>query len=170
MLDLVITLLPRARGGHGSSLAAPPHEGAELRRQTSRRGDSASMCLSPLLIIGGTRLATGAAGAPVLAICPPILTVLLASGDPPRLVAGERRKKNAKRRNRLGSGGCCLQFRLWAEQRGVGGMGEPLGPPKLRDSTAHAPAEAITPLYSTDYLFVSFTARAERSNSPRSLR
>jgi hypothetical protein len=42
--------------------------------------------------------------------------------------------------------------------------------PKLSDSTAHAPAEAITPLYSTDYLFVSFTAQAERSNFPRSLR
>jgi hypothetical protein len=80
----------------------------------------------------------------------------------------ERLKKNPKRRDRLGSE--VLQFRLWAEQRGVGGTGEPPGPPKLGDSTAHAPAEAITPLYSTDYLFVSFTARAERSNSPRSLR
>jgi hypothetical protein len=80
----------------------------------------------------------------------------------------ERRKKNPKRRNRLGSGGPPI----WALSRaaGVSGDGEPPGQPKLYDSTAHAPAEAITPLYSTDYLFVSFTARAERSNSPRSLR
>jgi len=52
-----------------------------------------------------------------------------------------------------------LQFRLWAEQRGCRGDGEPPGPPKPRDSTAHAPAETITPLYSTDYLFVSFSVR-----------
>src|SRR6478672_1578736 len=63
-----------------------------------------------------------------------------------------------------------LQFRLWAEQRGVGGMGEPPGPPKLHDSTAHASAETITPLYSTDCLFVSFTVQAERSSSPTCLR
>ena len=30
------------------------------------------------------------------------------------------------------------QFRLLAEQRGFGGMGEPPGPPKLYYSTAHA--------------------------------
>ena len=62
------------------------------------------------------------------------------------------------------------QFRLWAEQRGCEGMGEPPGPPKLCDSTAHAPAKTITPLYSTDYLFVSFSVRAEKCNSPRCLR
>jgi len=33
----------------------------------------------------------------------------------------ERLKKNPKRRDRLGSE--VLQFRLWAEQRGVGGDG-----------------------------------------------
>jgi len=49
-------------------------------------------------------------------------------------------------------------------------MGEPPGPPKLDYSTAHARAETITPLYSTDYLFVSFTVQAERSNSPTCLR
>jgi FtsZ-binding cell division protein ZapB len=62
------------------------------------------------------------------------------------------------------------QFRLWAEQRGCGGMGGPPGPPKLHYSTAHASPETITPLYSTDYLFVSFTVQAERSNSPTCLR
>jgi hypothetical protein len=63
-----------------------------------------------------------------------------------------------------------LQFRLWAEQRGYRGDGEPHGPPKLGDSTAHAPAKTITPLYTTDYLFVSFSLRAERCNSPRCLK
>jgi hypothetical protein len=38
-------------------------------------------------------------------------------------------------------------------------MGEPPGPPKLHYSTAHASPETITPLYSTDYLFVSFTVQ-----------
>ena len=63
-----------------------------------------------------------------------------------------------------------LQFRLWAEQRGCRGDGEPPGPPKLCDLTGHAPAKTITPLYSTDYLFVSFSVRAEKCNSPRCLR
>jgi hypothetical protein len=69
--------------------------------------------------------------------------------------SSERRKKDPKGETAWGPE--VLQFRLWAEQRGRGGMGEPPGPPKLRDSTAHAPAETITPLYSTEYLFVSFS-------------
>ena len=79
MLDLVITILPRARGGHGGSLAARHTRVRNSVVPTIVPNCSASTRLSPLLIIGATGLATGAAGAPLLAICPPILTVLLAT-------------------------------------------------------------------------------------------
>jgi hypothetical protein len=62
---------PRGPGhapGHGGSLAA-------RRRPNESPSYRASTRLSPLLIIGVTGLATGAA----LAICPPLLTVLLAT-------------------------------------------------------------------------------------------
>ena len=85
----------------------------------------------------------------------------------PGLVAGERLNKKTPS-GETAWGPEVHQFRLWAEQ--VWGDGEPPGPPKLRYSTAHASPETITPLYSTDYLFVSFTVQAERSNAPTCLR
>ena len=90
----------------------------------------------------------------------------------PRYTAPRHRVSAAKRTpsGETAWGPEVLQFRLWAEQRGCRGDGAPPGPPKLHYSTEHARAETITPLYSTDYLFVSFTVQAERSNSPTCLR
>ena len=97
------------------------------------------------------------------------------SGSFAILAAIRRASLSSKRRKRTPSGETAwgpevLQFRLWAEQRGCRGDGEPPGPPKLCDLTGHAAAKTITPLYSTDYLFVSFSVRAEKCNSPRCLR
>jgi hypothetical protein len=93
-----------------------------------------------------------------LAMLAAITAHLVTEGAPPK--EPKRRKPlGVRRSSNLGFG---------PSSGGVGGMGEPPSPPK--DSTAHAPTETIMPLYSTDYLFVSFSVQAERCNFPRCLR
>ena len=132
--------------------------------ETSAVGAQADMART--LRMCGCNLVTPRLSAAARATTPTAWRCWRRSGAPRHRVSAAKRTPSGQ----TAWGPEVRQFRLWAEQRGCGGMGAPPGPPKLHYSTAHARAETITPLYSTDYLFVSFTVQAERSNPPKCLR